>query len=50
MEKIYHWIEQIIGFSPDIISNLLKSVLLVFGLIIINKVINRFVISRAEDV
>lgn len=50
MENFYHWFEQVSGFSPDLQTKLFKSVILILGFIIINKVISRFLISRSEDV
>lgn len=50
MENFYQWLEQITGFSPDLTSQLLKSVLIILGFIIINKIINRFIISKTGDV
>ncbi|MCK5101244.1 MAG: mechanosensitive ion channel, partial [Cyclobacteriaceae bacterium] len=50
MENFYHWFEQITGLSPDFTGKLLKSILLILGFIIINKIINRVVLSNTEDV
>lgn len=50
MENFYQWIEQLIGLSPEYSSKLLKSMLLILGFVIINKIINRIVISKTEDV
>lgn len=50
MEHFYHWFEQIAGVSPELTRKLLKSILLILGFIIINKVINRIVFSKTEDV
>ena len=50
MENFYHWFEQITGLSPDLTGKLLKSILLIFGFIIVNKIINRIVLSKTEDV
>ncbi len=50
MENFYQWIEQIIGLSPGHSSKLLKSIIIILGFIIINKIINRIVISKTEDV
>ena len=50
MENLYHWIEQFIGLSPNITGKLLKSIFLILGFIIINKIISRIVSSRTEDV
>ena len=50
MEQFYHWFEQIAGMSPDLTGKLLKSILLILGFIIINKIINRIVFSKTEDV
>lgn len=50
MENFYQWIEQFIGLSPELAAKLLKSILLIFGFIIINKIIYRIVISKTDDV
>ena len=50
MEHFYYWFEQIVGVSPELTAKLLKSILLILGFIIINKIINRIVFSKTEDV
>ena len=50
MENLYEWIEQITGLSASITGKLLKSIFLILGFIIINKIISRIVFSRTEDV
>ena len=50
MENLYEWIEQITGLSANITGKLLKSIFLILGFIIINKIISRIVFSRTEDV
>lgn len=50
MENIYQLIEQVIGLSPEHSSKLLKSIIIILGFIIVNKIINRIVISKTEDV
>jgi small-conductance mechanosensitive channel len=50
MENFYQWIEQIIGISSVTTAKLLKSFLLIFGFIVLNKIINRIVFSKTEDV
>jgi small-conductance mechanosensitive channel len=50
MENFYQWIEQIIGISSGTTAKLLKSFLLIFGFIVLNKIINRIVFSKTEDV
>ena len=50
MENFYQWFEQITGLSPVFTGKLLKSFLLILGFIIINKIINRIVLSKTEDV
>lgn len=50
MENFYQWIEQIIGLSPEHSSKFLKSIIMILGFIIINKIVNRIVISKTEDV
>lgn len=50
MENFYLWFEQITGFSPDFTGKLFKSILLIFGFFVINKIINRIILSKTEDV
>ncbi len=50
MENFYQWIEQLIGLSPEYSSKLFKSVLVIVGFIVINKIINQIVISKTDDV
>ena len=50
MENLYQWIEQFTGLSANITGKLLKSIFLILGFIIINKIISQIVSSRTEDV
>jgi len=50
MDQIYQWIEQVVGFNPILSSKLIKSILLILGFILVNKIINRIVFSKTEDV
>lgn len=50
MENFYHWIHQVLGFSPLFTAKLLKSIIVIIGFILLNKVISRVVSSNTEDV
>ncbi len=50
MENFFHWIEQATGLSPEITGKLIKSLAVILGFIILNKVISRIVFSKTEDV
>lgn len=50
MEKFYHWIEQMTGMSPELSGKLLQSILVILGIIIINRITRKIVFSKTEDV
>ena len=50
MEHIYTWLEGVTGLSPLMISKLLKSFIVIFGFIIVNRITSRIVFKRTEDV
>lgn len=50
MENIYTWLEEVTGLSPLMISKLLKSIIIIIGFVIVNKLISRYVFKRTEDV
>ncbi len=50
MENFYDWIHQILGFSPVFTAKLLKSIIVILGFILLNKIISRIVSSNTEDV
>lgn len=50
MEHFYEWIEQMTGLSPELSGKLLKSILVILGIIIINRITRKIVFSRTEDV
>lgn len=49
MENIYTWLEGISGFSMVMVSKLIKSILVIVGFIIINRLVSKIVIKRTED-
>jgi len=50
LENIYNWLESISGLSPGMTSKLLKSIIIIIGFIVVNKIISRIVFKRTEDV
>jgi len=50
VENIYQWFEETTGLDSTTVSNLIKSILVILGLIIINKITNKIVFKRTEDV
>ena len=50
MENFYIWFEDATGLSPDMTSKLLKSILVILGFIIINRLVTRIIFKRTEDV
>ncbi len=50
MEEIYHWIERYTFLSSEITIKLFKSIVLIIGFIVINKIISRIIFSNTEDV
>ncbi len=50
MENFYDWFENTTGLSSDALSNLIKSLLVIIGFIILNKITRRIVFKRTEDV
>ena len=50
MENIYIWLESITGLSTDLISRLLKSIIVILAFVIINRLISRVVFKQTEDV
>lgn len=50
MEHFYQWIEQVIGLSPALTNKFLKTFLLILGFVLLNKLLNRLVFSKTEDV
>jgi len=49
LENFYTWLEGITGFSPMMISKLIKSILVIIGFVIINRLVSKIVIKRTED-
>jgi len=50
MKHFYQWMEQITGISPDLTAKLVESVLVILGIIILNRIIRKIVFSKTEDV
>jgi small-conductance mechanosensitive channel len=50
VESFYEWFENSTGLSADAVSNLIKSLLVILGFIILNKITRRIVFKRTEDV
>ena len=50
MENIYQWFEGVTGLSPELVSKLIKSVLVIVGFVIINRILSRIIFKRTEDV
>lgn len=44
------WLEGVTGFSPGLISKLLKSIVVIVGFIIVNRLVSRIIFKRTEDV
>lgn len=49
MENIYTWLEGVTALSPLMVSKLLKSLIVILGFIIINRITSRIVFKRTED-
>ena len=50
MENFYLWFEETTGLSSSIIANLIKSILVIIGFIILNRITSRIVFKKTEDV
>jgi small-conductance mechanosensitive channel len=50
MEHFYQWIEQVLGMSPALTNKFLKTFLLILGFVLLNKLLNRLVFKKTEDV
>ncbi len=50
MEHLYLWLENTTGLSAAVLSNLIKSVAVIIGFIILNKIVSRIIIRKTEDV
>jgi len=50
VENFYEWFENTTGLSSDTLSNLIKSLLVIIGFIILNKITRRIVNKRTEDI
>jgi small-conductance mechanosensitive channel len=50
MEDLYLWFENTTGLSASVISNLIKSIIVIIGFIVINKIVSRIIFKKTEDV
>jgi small-conductance mechanosensitive channel len=50
MNNFFEWVEQLTGLSPELTAKFIKSLLIILGFILINKIINKIVFSKTEDV
>jgi small-conductance mechanosensitive channel len=50
LESIFTWLEEFTGLNPELSAKLLKSIAIIIGFVIINKIISRIVFKRTEDV
>jgi small-conductance mechanosensitive channel len=50
VDNFYLWFEETTGLSSNVIANLTKSVLVILGFIVLNKIISRIIFKNTEDV
>lgn len=50
MEKFYVWIEEATGLDSVVVSNLIKTIIVIIGFMILNKIISRIIVKKTEDV
>lgn len=50
MEKFYVWIEEATGLDSAVVSSLIKTIIVIIGFMILNKIISRIIVKKTEDV
>ena len=50
MEQFYLWFEETTGLSSDVVTNLIKSLVVIIVFVILNKIVSRIIVQKTEDV
>jgi small-conductance mechanosensitive channel len=50
LEQFYLWFEETTGLSSDVVTNLIKSLVVIIVFVILNKIVSRIIVQKTEDV